>query len=36
MACVGACGLAPVMQVNEDTHGRLTADKLAAILQRYQ
>ncbi len=36
VACVGACGLAPVMQVNEDTHGRLTADKLAAILERYQ
>ena len=24
IACVGACGLAPVMQINEDTHGRLT------------
>ncbi len=21
VACIGACGLAPVMQVNEDTHG---------------
>ena len=36
-AChVGACGLAPVMQVNEDTHGRLTPDKLSAILAKYQ
>lgn len=36
VACIGACGLAPVMQVNEDTHGRLTTDKLAAILLKYQ
>ena len=35
-ACIGACGLAPVMQVNEDTHGRLTPDKLSAILAKYQ
>ena len=36
VACIGACGLAPVMQVNEDTHGRLTPDKLSAILAKYQ
>ncbi len=36
VACIGACGLAPVMQINDDTHGRLTPDKLPAILQRYQ
>lgn len=36
VACIGACGLAPVMQINEDTHGRLTTDKLAAILDRYK
>ena len=36
VACIGACGLAPVMQVNEDTHGRLTPDKLPAILAKYQ
>ncbi len=36
VACVGACGLAPVMQVNGDTHGRLTPDKLPEILERYQ
>lgn len=36
VACIGACGLAPVMQVNEDTHGRLTPDKLAPILAKYQ
>ena len=33
---IRACGLAPVMQVNEDTHGRLTPDKLSAILAKYQ
>lgn len=36
VACIGACGLAPVMQVNDDTHGRLTPDKLKAILAKYQ
>lgn len=36
VACIGACGLAPVMQVNDDTHGRLTTDRLAAILARYE
>jgi NADH-quinone oxidoreductase E subunit len=36
VACLGACGLAPVMQVNGDTHGRLTPDKLSAILVKYE
>lgn len=36
VACIGACGLAPVMQINDDTHGRLTPDKLPAILDRYK
>ena len=36
VACIGACGLAPVMQVNADPHGRLTPDKLSAILAKYQ
>ena len=36
VACIGACGLAPVMQINDDTHGRLTTDKLAGILARYK
>ncbi len=36
IACVGACGLAPVMQINDDTHGRLTTEKLASILERYK
>ena len=36
VACIGACGLAPVMQINEDTHGRLTPDALPAIIKRYE
>ena len=33
--CVGACGLAPVVVVNEDTHGLVAADKVVDILERY-
>ena len=33
--CVGACGLAPVMMVNEDVYGRLTADDVEDVLKKY-
>jgi NADH-quinone oxidoreductase subunit E len=33
--CLGACGLAPVMVVNHDTHGDISADKVISILERY-
>ena len=33
--CVGACGLAPVMMVNDDVYGRLTVDDLDGILAKY-
>ena len=33
--CVGACGLAPVIMINEDVYGRLTADDVPGILQKY-
>ncbi|OEG62121.1 NADH-quinone oxidoreductase subunit NuoE [Halanaerobium congolense] len=36
VACIGACGLAPVIMINDDTHGRLTPDKIPAILAKYQ
>lgn len=36
IACLGACGMAPVMQINDDTHGRLTTDDVAGILARYK
>jgi NADH:ubiquinone oxidoreductase subunit E len=33
--CVGACSLAPIMIVNEDTHGRLKPANIRKILKRY-
>ncbi|MBR3941851.1 MAG: NAD(P)H-dependent oxidoreductase subunit E [Clostridia bacterium] len=33
--CIGACGLAPVLTVNEDVHGRLTVDDVDDILAKY-
>ena len=33
--CVGACGLAPVVTVNEDVYGRLTVDDVQGILDKY-
>lgn len=33
--CIGACGLAPVLTVNEDVYGRLTADDVDGILAKY-
>ena len=34
--CIGACGLAPVMTVNEDVYGRLTVDQISDILAKYE
>lgn len=36
VACIGACGLAPVMMINDDTHGRLTPDIVPEILEKYR
>ncbi len=33
--CIGACGLAPVLTVNEDVHGRLTVDDVDDVLAKY-
>jgi len=33
--CIGACGLAPVLTVNEEVYGRLTADDVDSILAKY-
>ena len=33
--CVGACGLAPVMMINDDVHGRLVPDDVEKILAQY-
>ena len=34
--CVGACGLAPVMMINNDVYGRLTPDQVGPILANYK
>ena len=34
--CLGACGLAPVMTVNDEVYGRLTPDQVPAILEKYR
>ncbi len=33
--CIGACGLAPVMTINDEVYGRLTPDEVDAILDKY-
>jgi NADP-reducing hydrogenase subunit HndA len=33
--CVGACGLAPVMMINDEVYGRLTPEDVPAIIQSY-
>jgi len=32
VACIGACALAPTMTINNDTHGEMTAKKVAELL----
>lgn len=34
--CIGACGLAPVLTINDDVYGRLTVDDLDDILMKYK
>jgi len=34
--CLGACGLAPVMVVGQDTYGDISADKIIDILDKYE
>lgn len=34
--CIGACGLAPVLTVNDEVYGRLTADDVDKILAKYR
>jgi len=36
VACLGCCSLAPVLTINEDTHGRLEPAKLRKILRKYR
>ena len=34
--CLGACGLAPVMVVGQDTHGDVSSDKVLDLLKKYE
>lgn len=34
--CIGACGLAPVLTVNDQVHGRLTEDDVSRIVRLYK
>jgi NADH-quinone oxidoreductase subunit E len=36
VACLGCCALAPVIQVNDDIHSRMTVIRLKEILNRYE
>ncbi len=36
VSCLGACGLAPVMVINEDVYGQVTQNKLVEILDKYR
>lgn len=34
--CIGCCGLAPVLKVNEDIHGLMTAGKVSKLVETYR
>ncbi len=34
--CIGCCGLAPVMTVNDDVYGKLTTADIAGIVEKYR
>lgn len=34
VSCLGACGLAPVMVINDDVHGQMTVDKALAEIDK--
>lgn len=36
VACIGACGLAPVISINNEVHGRLLPESIAGILAKYE
>lgn len=35
VACLGACGMAPLAMVNDDTYGKMTVQKVDEILEKY-
>ncbi len=34
--CIGCCGLAPVLSVNNEVYGKLTKDQIAGVLDKYR
>lgn len=36
VACIGACGMAPVIMVNDGTYGSLTVQKTNEVIDKYQ
>ena len=34
--CIGACGLAPVIVINEEVYGTLTPDQIEGIIKKYR
>ncbi|HWQ58776.1 MAG TPA: NAD(P)H-dependent oxidoreductase subunit E [Clostridia bacterium] len=34
--CIGCCGLAPAMMINEEVYGRLTPAQIPAIVEKYR
>jgi NADH-quinone oxidoreductase subunit E len=34
--CVGCCGLAPVVMIGEDIHGKVTQTKISGLLKKYK
>lgn len=36
VACLGCCGLSPVVMVNDETHGRLEPEDLRDIVDQYE
>lgn len=36
VACIGCCSLAPVIMINDDTHGKLTPASLRKLLKKYK
>lgn len=36
VACIGACGLAPVISINGNFHGKVTSESIKEILENYR
>ncbi|MBQ9949315.1 MAG: NADH-quinone oxidoreductase subunit NuoE [Clostridia bacterium] len=36
MRCIGCCGLAPAMMINDDVYGKMTPEKVHDIIEKYR